>query len=66
MREVYYQLGTHRVVLEGTVLKANMVLSGKDAPDRAGPEEVGEKTVNCLSPNPPMDRDGRREDSGRG
>ena len=48
LREMYYQLGTHRVELEGTLLKTNMVLSGKDAPDRAGPEEVGEKTVVCL------------------
>ena len=31
LREVYYELGTHRVALEGTLLKPNMVLSGKDA-----------------------------------
>ena len=48
LREVYYQLGHHRVVLEGTLLKPNMVLSGKDASNRAGPEEVAEKTVACL------------------
>ncbi len=48
LREMYYQLGTHRVELEGALLKTNMVLSGKDAPDRACPEEVGEKTVACL------------------
>ncbi len=48
LREVYYQLGTHRVALEGTVLKTNMVLSGKDAADRADPGEVAEKTVECL------------------
>ena len=48
LREVYYQLGTHRVALEGTVLKTNMVLSGKDAADRADAGEVAEKTVECL------------------
>jgi len=48
LREVYYQLGTQRVALEGTLLKANMVLSGKDASNREGPEEVAEKTVSCL------------------
>ena len=48
LREMYYQLGQHRVPLEGTLLKTNMVLSGKDAPNRAGPEEVAEKTVACL------------------
>ena len=48
LREVYYQLGTHRVALEGTVLKTNMVLSGKDAAARANASEVAEKTVECL------------------
>ncbi len=48
LREVYAHLAAHRVVLEGALLKTNMVLSGKDAACRAGPEEVGEKTVVCL------------------
>ena len=48
LREVYYQLGTQRVALEGTLLKPNMVLSGKDASNRAGPEEVAERTVSCF------------------
>ena len=48
LREVYYQLGQQRVVLEGTLLKPNMVLSGKDAKVRAKPEEVAEKTVACF------------------
>lgn len=48
LREVYYQLGHQRVNLEGTLLKPNMVLSGKDASNRAEPEEVAEKTVACL------------------
>ena len=48
LREMYYQLGTHRVALEGTVLKTNMVLSGKEAAERADAGEVAEKTVECL------------------
>ena len=48
LREVYYELGIQRVALEGTLLKPNMVLSGKDAPDRAGPEQVAEATVKCF------------------
>lgn len=48
LREVYYQLGHQGVNLEGTLLKPNMVLSGKDASNRAEPEEVAEKTVACL------------------
>ena len=53
LREMYYQLATHRVELEGTLLKTNMVLSGKEAPNRAGPDEVGEKTVVCLKRSVP-------------
>lgn len=53
LREVYYQLGHQRVVLEGTLLKVNMVLSGKDAQNRAGPEEVAERTVTCLKRSVP-------------
>ena len=48
LREVYYQLGHQRVQLEGTLLKPNMVLSGKDAPYRVGSEEVAQKTIACL------------------
>ena len=48
LREVYYELGTQRVALEGTLLKPNMVLSGKDASDRAGAEQVAEATVRCF------------------
>lgn len=47
-REVFHQLSRQRVLLEGMLLKPSMVLSGKEAPDRAGPEEVAEKTVACL------------------
>ncbi len=48
LREVYSQLAAQRVALEGTLLKPNMVLSGKDAPNRACPDEVAERTVDCL------------------
>jgi fructose-bisphosphate aldolase, class I len=48
LREVFHQLGHQRVWLEGMVLKPNMVLSGKSAPDRAGPEEVAGHTVTCF------------------
>ena len=48
LSEVYDQLGRQRVALEGTLLKPNMVISGKEAPDRAGSEEVAEKTLDCL------------------
>jgi fructose-bisphosphate aldolase class I len=45
---VFDQLYRHRVHLEGMVLKPNMVISGKKAAKRAGPQEVAEATVRCL------------------
>src|SRR5690606_16517164 len=36
------------VMLEGTILKCNMVVSGKDCPDQADVEEVAEATIHCL------------------
>ena len=48
LREVFYHLGHQGVALEGMLLKPSMVLSGASAADRAGTQEVAEKTVACL------------------
>jgi fructose-bisphosphate aldolase, class I len=48
LREVFHQLGHQRVLLEGMVLKPNMVLSGSDAGQRAGPQEVAQRTVESF------------------
>ena len=48
LKQVYMALFHQRVVLEGSVLKPNMVLSGKLCSEQAGVEEVAEKTVRCL------------------
>ncbi len=48
LREVFYQLAHQGVHLEGMILKPNMVVSGADASDRAGPERVAERTLACL------------------
>ncbi len=48
LRSTYAELARQRVDLRGTLLKPNMVLSGKDAPNRAGAEEVAERTLDCL------------------
>ena len=53
LREVYRQLAAQRALLEGTLLKTNMVLSAKGASNRAAPAEVAEKTVECLMRNVP-------------
>jgi fructose-bisphosphate aldolase class I len=43
-QDLYHQ----RVMLEGMVLKPNMVIAGKKSAKKARPEEVAEKTVKCL------------------
>jgi fructose-bisphosphate aldolase class I len=48
LKTVFQDLYHQRVMLEGMVLKPNMVISGKKAPKRAGPEEVAEKTLRVL------------------
>ena len=45
---VFGELRAHRVELSGIVLKPNMVISGTDARDRAGPEEVARATLDVL------------------
>jgi fructose-bisphosphate aldolase class I len=45
---VFSRLVEHRVALEGTLLKPNMVLSGKECPKQAGASEVAEATVRTL------------------
>jgi len=53
LREVFAQLATQHVQLEGLLLKASMVLSGKDARNRASPEEVARYTVDCFRESVP-------------
>ena len=48
LQVVFDALHDHRIYLEGMVLKPNMVISGKKAAHRAGPEHVAEATVRCL------------------
>jgi fructose-bisphosphate aldolase, class I len=48
LKEVYQELFTNKVVLEQTVLKPNMVISGKTCPKQASREEVAEKTIKVL------------------
>ncbi len=48
LRLTFNQLRAHRVALEAVILKPNMVVSGKDATEQAGVEQVAERTVRCL------------------
>ena len=53
LHETFHQLHRQQVMLEGIILKPNMVLSGKEASDRANAAKVAEKTVNCFMENVP-------------
>ncbi len=48
LNAVYEALYANRVVLERTVLKPSMVISGKGCPQQAPVEEVAERTVRVL------------------
>ena len=48
LKTVYEALFEHRVHLEGTLLKPNMVLSGTDCPHQAEAEEVAQATISCF------------------
>ncbi|MCA1707990.1 MAG: fructose-bisphosphate aldolase class I [Actinobacteria bacterium] len=48
LHEVFRELHRQQVALEGMLLKINMVVTGYDAGDRAGVDEVAERTLQCL------------------
>jgi fructose-bisphosphate aldolase class I len=55
LRTVFSELFAQRVMLEGIILKPNMVLPGSTCPKQEAVEEVADATVNCLLqavPNP--------------
>ena len=48
LKEVYQQLYYQNVVLEGTVLKPNMIVPGNKSEKRASVDEVAERTIQVL------------------
>ena len=48
LRNVFSHLYTQRVMLEGMILKANMVLPGLACPKQESVNEVADATVRCL------------------
>jgi fructose-bisphosphate aldolase class I len=48
LHSTFDELHEHRVEFSGMLLKPNMVISGKEAPQQAGVEEVARATVECL------------------
>ena len=49
LKIVYGKLYAHRVFLEGTLLKPNMVLAGADCPTKYSPEEIARATLQTLA-----------------
>ncbi len=47
-KALFAELYEQNVMLEGTILKASMVISGSEASDRADINQVAEATVDCL------------------
>jgi len=48
LNRLYDALAEHRVLLEGTILKPNMVIPGNVCPVQANPEQIAEATVECF------------------
>src|SRR5664280_378113 len=48
LRTVFSELFAQRVMLEGMILKANMVLPGSACPKQESVDEVADATVKCL------------------
>ena len=53
LRSLFGSLYEQNVMLEGTILKASMVVSGKGCADQASVEDVAEATVRCLKASVP-------------
>jgi fructose-bisphosphate aldolase class I len=48
LKQQFADLALQRVIMEGIVLKPNMVIAGKKSQKKSGVEEVAEKTVKVL------------------
>ena len=58
LESLFSSLKDKGVDISGTILKPNMVTSGSDAKDKAGIEEVAQRTVKCLKENVPNELPG--------
>ena len=53
LNSLFRHLNQEDVLIEGAILKPNMVTSGSDSDDQASPELVAERTIQCLKDNVP-------------
>jgi fructose-bisphosphate aldolase class I len=55
LNECFNELTTHKVLLNGIVLKPNMVVPGFKSSKKTTPEEIAKKTLDCLKKNVPSE-----------
>ena len=55
LKEVFAELKKEKVVVEYAILKPSMVISGKEAINRAGVDEVARQTINVLKATIPYE-----------
>jgi fructose-bisphosphate aldolase class I len=53
LKKTFEELAGQDVMLEGVILKASMIIAGKQAAQQSTPKEVAEATVRCLKENVP-------------
>ncbi len=53
LKDTFSELSRYGVMLEGTILKASMVIAGKKAAVQSTPQQVGEATVRVLKATVP-------------
>lgn len=55
LKVVFNELREKNVQLDGLILKSSMVISGKDCPKQASPEEIAKSTLKCFKESVPSD-----------
>lgn len=54
LKKVFEELRGQNVLMEGVILKASMVIAGKESGDASSPDEVAEATLRCLKETAPQ------------
>ena len=55
LRECYKELALHKINLNGTILKPNMILPGDKSKNRSNSLEIAKMTIKCLKKNIPTE-----------
>tara|TARA_B100000686_G_scaffold294612_1_gene324942 strand:+ start:1145 stop:2155 length:1011 start_codon:yes stop_codon:yes gene_type:complete len=55
IKKCYEQLELHKVELEGTILKPNMILPGSDSDEKIDTSKIAEMTIKCLEESVPSE-----------